>query len=217
MYSTRDELQSVGALHQHLRRAGSRSSFQCSLRLCNPGPANGQNMAAAYVTQEETGRMCGILGGSIVNLPFPCLFTVDFFLIGQQRLYLKSTSTGVHHSIHSRRRRYLSIDVCGFLGVCIALALTTSSSPPPNTCLSFPFRVAEVTSAVACGCLPVLPLLFRQHIPKLKSSLISSFRRMRQRSSDTSHVSKDSRPGTFDRALIKNNYVELYERGEIEG
>ena len=70
MYSTRDELRSVGKLHQHLRRADSRSCFQCSLRLCNPGPANGQNMAAAYVTQEETGRLCGVLCGSIVNLPF---------------------------------------------------------------------------------------------------------------------------------------------------
>lgn len=83
--------------------------------------------------------------------------------------------------------------------------------------LKLPLRVAEVTSAIVCGCLPVLPLLFRQHIPKLKSSLISTFRRMRQRNSDTSQVSKDFRPGTFDRALIKNNYVQVYERRETAG
>ena len=77
--------------------------------------------------------------------------------------------------------------------------------------------MAEVTSAIVCGCLPVLPLLFRQHIPKLKSSLISTFRRMRQRNSDTSQTSKDSRPGAFDQALMKDNYVELYERRETAG
>ena len=126
-------------------------------------------------------------------------------------MYLKSTSTSTHHQIHSRRRRHLSIDVCGFLGVCTASTHHFFSS---KYVLKLPLRVAEVTSAIVCGCLPVLPLLFRQHIPKLKSSLISTFRRMRQRTSDTSQLSKDSRPDTFDRALIKNNYVELYERSQ---
>ena len=78
MHSARDDLglRSAGALHQYLRRAGSRSCHQCYLRLCNPGAANWQDMAAAYVTKEETGRMCGVLGGSLVNLPFPCPLVV---------------------------------------------------------------------------------------------------------------------------------------------
>ena len=75
--------------------------------------------------------------------------------------------------------------------------------------------MAEVTSAIVCGCLPVLPLLFRQHIPKLMSSLTSgltaTLRRMRQRRSDDSQGSRSTRPDTLDQALVKNNYVELYE------
>ena len=73
MHPTRDDLgpRSAGALYQHLRRAGHRSCFQRCLRLFNPDPANGQNMAAAHATKEETRRMCGVLGGSIVKFAIP--------------------------------------------------------------------------------------------------------------------------------------------------
>ena len=74
--------------------------------------------------------------------------------------------------------------------------------------------MAEVTSAIICSCLPVLPLLFRQHIPNLKSSLTSTIRRMLYRNPDSPQLSKESRPDTFDKALIKNKYIELYEHSQ---
>ena len=97
MYSTRDDLgpRSAGALHQHLRRAGNRSCFQRCLRLCNPGPTNGQNMAAAHVTKEETRRMCSVLGGSIVKFAIPRALHRSI-LIGQNSGCISSLVRLVH-------------------------------------------------------------------------------------------------------------------------
>ena len=74
--------------------------------------------------------------------------------------------------------------------------------------------MAEVTSAIVCGCLPVLPQLFRHYLPIIGKSLSATFRSMRQSRSSDLQRSKDSRDDTWNPALSKGNYVELNEHSQ---
>ena len=59
--------------------------------------------------------------------------------------------------------------------------------------------MAELASAIVCGCLPVLPLLFRQYVPRIRN-LTATLRRIGQSTSND----KNQRP----------IYVELDEHSK---
>lgn len=77
-----------------------------------------------------------------------------------------------------------------------------------------PFRISEVASGIVCGCLPVLPQLFRHYLPKIRKSLIATLRSLNRSTPNDSHVSKGSRTDTWTQAPVKGLYIELDERNQ---
>lgn len=77
-----------------------------------------------------------------------------------------------------------------------------------------PFRMSEVASGIVCGCLPVLPQLFRHYLPKIRKSLIATLRSLNRSTPNDSHVSKGSRTDTWTQAPVKGLYIELDERNQ---
>ena len=72
--------------------------------------------------------------------------------------------------------------------------------------------MAEVTSGIVCGCLPVLPQFFRHYVPKIQKSLTATPRSKSQSRSIVSDLPKGIRADTWTQAAVKGNYVELDER-----
>ena len=70
MPSKREDLESYGAgtMRKSPGRADSGSRYQYHLGRLDLGPAHGQDMAAADVTKEEVGGVCGFCSRPFVNL-----------------------------------------------------------------------------------------------------------------------------------------------------
>lgn len=122
-----------GALRRYQSGTDNWSHHKCHLGLRNLGPAARQDMAAPYVPKEETGGICRVLCGPLVNSQFS---TFDrCALILRQWVYLKYISTGRHHQIPSRTRSHLSTNGSSFVDVRTPFAHNQSSSriaEPPS-------------------------------------------------------------------------------------
>lgn len=75
-------------------------------------------------------------------------------------------------------------------------------------------RVGEVTSAIVCGCLPLMPQLFRHHVPKIRKTLSAALRNKRKRRSEGPQRPEGARDDILNQALVKGSYVELDEHSQ---
>lgn len=77
-----------------------------------------------------------------------------------------------------------------------------------------PLRVGEVTSAIICGCLPLMPQLFRHHVPKIRKTLAAALRNERKRRYEEPQRPEGPRGDIVNQALVKGNHMELDEHSQ---
>lgn len=85
------------------------------------------------------------------------------------------------------------------------------------------WTIAEIASAIICGCLPVLPQFFHHYVPKLTSK-ISTYRQKKspghisKHYGSSSHTTKaGSWQDPYDPRLLQGNYLELEDRDRTLG
>lgn len=77
-----------------------------------------------------------------------------------------------------------------------------------------PLSVGEVTSAIICGCLPLMPQLFRHHVPKIRKTLAAALRGKRKHRSEGPQRPEGARDDILNHALVKGNHMELDEHSQ---
>ena len=211
MPSTRKDLESYGAgtLRRSLNRAYSGSRYQYHFGLLDLDPANRKDMAASDVKEKEIRGICCFCNGSLVRLPS---FAFNGYTLISDSACVSSILRLVNNVKFSRTE-----DVT-FQLTPVALWTYVPFQPTlSQTLLKLPLRMAEVTSGILCGCLPVLPQLFHHYIPKIRKTLTASLRSKSQTRSNDSHRPKAPQVNTWNQALVKGNYIELDEHSRLVG
>lgn len=83
----------------------------------------------------------------------------------------------------------------------------------PQTLLKLFHRMAEVATGIVCGCMPVLPQLFRHYIPKIRKSL-TALRGKSQSICKDAHRLQGPRADTWNQISAHGKYLELDEHGQ---
>ena len=73
--------------------------------------------------------------------------------------------------------------------------------------------MAEVATGIVCGCMPVLPQLFRHYIPKIRKSLTALRGKSQSRCKDF-HSLQGPRADTWNQISAHGKYLELDEHGQ---